>query len=119
VRQSVQSGRVSAQTTHFPSAAKGLMRSNSFEELVRRLGETEEWPYIAREVHVRPGRPLESRRPPIEEVFGEASNFVGFLIERKMSRIENVNLGAGHILAVSFTGVLLVLDRGRCREYSL
>jgi hypothetical protein len=46
--------------------------------------------------------PLNSPLLPIEEVFREASDFVSSLIERKVSRIENVNLGAGHIFAVSF-----------------
>jgi hypothetical protein len=46
--------------------------------------------------------PLNSPLLPIEEVFREASDFVSSLIERKVSRIENVNLGAGPIFAVSF-----------------
>ena len=40
---------------------------------------------------------------PIEKVFREASDLASFLIQRKMSRIEDVNLGAGYILAVSFS----------------
>jgi hypothetical protein len=46
--------------------------------------------------------PLNSPLLPIEEVFREASDFVSSLIERKVSRIENVNLGAGHVFAIAF-----------------